>query len=149
MAHDGSEPGRHRRSSRANRLTAAAVATAMLLIALSLWTVIPLIWLWIGSQLAATQFPTLGPYAVVLFGVIVSILVGAWVLGLLNELYLRLTGTHDVAPIRLGWLRSLRDSSRTQHAPSVLETVIVGSVVIALIAFVIWFFTLAGSPLPD
>lgn len=149
MAHDGSEPGRHRRSSTANRLTAAVVATAMLLIALSLWTVIPLAWLWIGSQLAATQFPTLGPYAVVLFGVIASILAGAWLLGLLNELYLRLTGTHDVVPIRLGWLRSLRDSSRTQHPPSVLETVIVGSVVIALVVFVIWFFTLAGSPLPD
>ncbi len=120
----------------------------MLLIALSLWTVIPIAWLWIGSQLAATQFPSLGPYAVVLIGVIVSILIGAWVLGLLNELYMRLTGTHDVVPIRLGWLRSLRDSSSAQHPPSVLETVIVGSVILALAAFLLWFFTLAGSPLP-
>lgn len=120
----------------------------MLLIALSLWTVIPLAWLWIGSQLAATQFPTLGPYAVVLAGVVASILAGAWVLGLLNELYLRLTGTHNVVPIRLGWLRSLRDSSGAQHPPSLLETVIVGSVVIAILAMLVWFFTLAGSPLP-
>lgn len=121
----------------------------MLLCALSLWTVIPLAWLWIGSQLAATQFPSLGPYAVVLFGVIASILVVAWILGLLNELYLRLTGTHNVVPIRLGWLKSLRDSSSTQHPPSLLETVIVGSVLIACIAFLAWFFTLAGSPLPN
>ncbi len=129
-------------------MMAGAVAVVMLLIALSLWTVIPLAWLWIGSQLAATQFPTLGPYAVVLFGVIVSILGGAWLLGLLNEAYMKLTGSHDVVPIRLGWLKSLRDSSRTQHPPSLLETVIVASVVIALLAMAAWFFTLAGSPLP-
>ncbi len=120
----------------------------MLLFALSMWTAIPLAWLWIGSQLAATQFPSLGPYAVVLFGVVGSILVVAWILGLLNEVYLRLTGTHDVVPIRLGWLRSLRDSSSTKHPPSLLETVIVGSVLIACFALLAWFFTLAGSPLP-
>lgn len=120
----------------------------MLVIALSLWTVIPVVWLWIGSQLAATQFPSLGPYAVVLLGVIASILAGAWLLGLLNEAYMRLTGTHDVVPIRLGWLRSLRDSSRSQHPPSLLETVIVGSVIIAVLTLIAWFFTLAGSPLP-
>jgi len=149
MTGDGPEPARGRQLPPVHsRLAAAAVAGIMLLIALSLWTVIPIAWLWIGSQLAATQFPTLGPYAVVLFGVIGSILVGAWILGHLNEIYLRLTGTHDVVPIRLGWLKSLRDSSRTQHPPSVLETVIVGSVVLALAAFIAWFFTLAGSPLP-
>lgn len=126
---------------------AGLVATAMLLAALSLWTVVPLAWLWIGSQLAATQFPSLGPYAVVLFGVIVSILIVAWLLGLMNELYLRLTGTRSVEPIRLGWLKSLRDSAKTQQPPTLLETVIVGSVVLAAIALLIWFFTLAGSPL--
>lgn len=121
----------------------------MLLAALSLWTAIPLAWLWIGSQLAATQFPALGPYVVVLFGVIGSILFVAWLLGLLNELYLHLTGTHTVVPIRLGWLKSFRDSSATQRPPSLLEVVIIVSVLIACLALLGWFFTLAGSPLPD
>lgn len=121
------------------------VAGVMLLAALSLWTLIPLIWLWIGSQLAATQFPSMGPYAVVLIGVIVSILVVAWLLGHLNELYLKLTGSRTVEPIRLGWLKSLRDGGITRP-PTLLEAVIVGSVVISFIALITWFFTLAGSP---
>jgi len=132
---------------RQHRVAAGFVALVMLLLALSLWTVIPLAWLWIGSQLAATQFPSLGPYVVVLLGVIVSILIVAWILGHLNDLYMRLTGVHNVAPIRLGWLKSLRDSEKTQVPPTVLETVIIGSVLLATIALLIWFFTLAGSPL--
>jgi len=131
---------------RQHRVAAGFVAFLMLLLALSLWTVIPLAWLWIGSQLAASQFPSLGPYIVVLAGVIVSILIMAWVLGHLNDLYMRLTGVRNVAPIRLGWLKSLRDSEKTQVPPTVLETVIIGSVLLATIAMLIWFFTLAGSP---
>ena len=130
-----------------HNVAAGFLAFIMLLSALSLWTVIPLVWLWIGSQLAASQFPSMGPYAVVLIGVIVSILIVAWLLGHMNELYLKLTGSRDVAPIRLGWMKSLRDSQKTQEPPSVLETVIVGSVVLAAVAMLIWFFTLAGSPI--
>lgn len=131
-----------------HRIAAGFVAAVMLLAALSLWTIIPLIWLWIGSQLAATQFPSMGPYAVVLFGVIASILVVAWLLGLLNELYMNLTGTKSVAPIRMGWMKSLRDSNKSHLPPTVLEMTIVGSVLIAFVALFGWFVTLAGSPLP-
>lgn len=130
-------------------LAAALVALVMLLAALSLWTVIPLAWLWIGSQLTDTQFPTLGPYLVALTGVIASILVVAWILGLLNELYLRLTGVHHVAALRPGWLKSMGDTPKDTHPPTLLETVIVGSVLIAMITLLVWFFTLAGSPLPS
>ncbi|MBK8294517.1 MAG: hypothetical protein IPK93_06985 [Solirubrobacterales bacterium] len=134
---------------RQHRIAAGGVAGIMLLLALSLWTVIPLAWLWIGSQVAATQFPSMGPYAIVLFGVIVSILVVAWILGLLNELYMNLTGTRSVAPIRMGWMKSLRDSEKAHLPPTVLEMTIVGSVIIAFFALLTWFATLAGSPLPS
>ena len=127
-------------------LGAYAVAVVMLLLALSLWTIIPLAWLWIGSQLAATQFPAMGPYAVVLVGVIVSILIVAWFMGLLNDLYQNLTGSQRVDAIRLGWLKSLRDS-QSSKPPTLLETAIVGSVAIACVTLLVWFFTLAGSPL--
>ena len=119
------------RGEKQHRIAAGFVAALMLLLALSLWTVIPLAWLWIGSQLAATQFPSMGPYLVVLVGVIVSILIMAWILGLLNELYMNLTGTRSVAPIRMGWMKSLRDSEKAHLPPTVLEMTIVGSVVIA------------------
>jgi len=137
--------GKHRAS---RTVAAGAVAGVMLLAALSLWSVIPLVWLWIGSQISDSQFPSMGPYLVVLAGVVTSILLVAWVLGRLNELYIRLTGARDVGPIRMGWMKSLRDSEGTGDPPSLIEVVIIGSVVIAFIAFLAWFFLLAGSPLP-
>ena len=108
---------------------------------------IPFLWLWIGSQVAATQFPSLGPYVIVLVGVVATIMFAAWVLGWMNELYLNLTGTHTVDPIRLGWLRSLRDSE-AQHPPTLLEFVVVGSVLLAATCLLFWFLFFAGSPLP-
>ncbi len=130
------------------RVAAAGVAVVMLFAAFSLWTLIPLAWLWIGSQVAATQFPSMGPYAVVLFGVIFSIIFVAWLIGLMNELYMKLTGSHTVEPIRLGWLKSMRDST-IQQPPTLLETVILGSVLFAAISLLVWFFTSAGSSLPN
>jgi hypothetical protein len=40
----------------------------------------------------------------------------------------------------------MRDSELRQPL-TLLEAVVIGSVVIAAISFVVWFFTLAGSPL--
>ncbi|MBN8869592.1 MAG: hypothetical protein J0H66_06890 [Solirubrobacterales bacterium] len=138
--------GKHKVS---RTLAAGVVAGIMLLAALSLWSVIPLVWLWIGSQFTDSQFPSLGPYLIVLFGAVASILLVAWILGRLNEVYIRLTGARDVGPIRMGWMKSLRDSEKTGDPPSLIEVVIIGSVVIAFVAFVAWFFVLAGSPLPN
>lgn len=137
------------REKKPHRIAAGFVAFLMLLTALSLWTIIPLAWLWIGSQLAGSQFPSLGPYLVVLGGVIASIMVVAWILGLMNEVYLKLTGSRSVAPIRMGWMKSLRDSEKSNEPPSVLETVIISSVLIAFFALIVWFLTLAGSPIPN
>ncbi len=66
----------------------------MLLAALSLWTAIPLTWIYIGSKLSDTQFPSGGPYMIVLVGIVVSILIVAWLIGRLNGLYVRITGTN-------------------------------------------------------
>lgn len=131
------------------RVAAAAVVTlVMLAAALSLWTVIPVAWLYAGSRLSETQFPSAGPYFVVLAGILVSIGLVAWLIAGLNSLYVRITGTHTVAPIRPIWLRSSRDTGPARAA-TLLETVMVGSVLLAFVAAGLWFFLLAGSPLPN
>ena len=141
---------RESRSHTAGRgLAAFVVMLAMLVAALSLWTAIPLTWIYIGSKLSDTQFPSGGPYMLVLVGIVTSILIISWLLGRLNGLYVRITGTNTVAPIRPAWLKSMRDSPTTPRTPTVLETVIVGSVVLAAIAMGLWFFLLAGSPIPN
>src|SRR6201996_7080418 len=73
---------------------ATAVFFAMLLGAFSLWTLIPLGWVYIASKLAHSQFPSIGPYMVVIVGIIVTVLVDAWIIGRLNDLYVRVTGSN-------------------------------------------------------
>lgn len=133
----------------ARGLFAGIVFVVMLLAALSLWTAIPLSWIYIGSKVSHTQFPSQGPYFVVAAGIIVSILLIAWLIGRLNRLYIQITGTNRLTPMRPAWLKSMRDSSAPAGTTTVVEAVLMGSVLLATIALTIWFFLLAGSPLPN
>lgn len=121
----------------------------MLVAAFSLWTVIPLSWIYIASKLSHTQFPSGGPYAIVAVGIVASILIIAWLIGRLNNLYIRLTGTNRLSPIRPGWLKSMRDTAPVQGSVTVVEAVLMSSVLLAALALTVWFFILAGSPIPN
>jgi hypothetical protein len=146
----GSETVTHSRgSSAAHALAASIVFFAMLLAALSLWTAIPLSWIYIGSKLSHTQFPSKGPYVVVAVGIIATVLIDAWLIARLNALYMRITGTNRLTPMRPNWLRSVRDTSEPVGTTTVVEVVLIGSVLLALVAMTIWFFLLAGNPLPN
>jgi hypothetical protein len=142
--------GTQEKSHRAGRAFAAGlVFIAMLLAAFSLWTAIPLSWVYIGSKVSETQFPSGGPYAVVAVGIVLSILFVAWLIGRLNNLYIRITGTNRLAPIRPTWLKSMRDTAPMANSVTVVEAVLMASVMLAALALTLWFFLLAGSPLPD
>lgn len=133
----------------ARGFAAAAVFLAMLLAAFSLWTAIPLSWVYIASKVSHTQFPSSGPYAVVIVGVLASVLFVAWLIGRLNNLYIRLTGTNRLGPIRPTWMRSMRDAAPVRGSVTVVEAVLMSSVMLAALALTIWFFVLAGSPIPN
>jgi len=133
----------------ARALAAGLIFLAMLLAAFALWTAIPLSWLYIGSKLSETQFPSGGPYAIVAIGILASILFVAWLIGRLNNLYVRVTGTNRLSPMRPVWLKSMRDDAAAQGSVTVVEAVLMTSVTLAGLALTIWFFLLAGSPLPS
>ena len=130
-------------------IAAGAIFVAMLFAALSLWTVIPLSWIYIGSKVASTQFPSQGPYAVVAVGILLSILLVAWMIGRLNALYMRITGTNRLTPMRPSWMKSMRDTTAPVGTTTVVEAVLMGSVLLAVVVFIAWFFLLAGSPIPN
>lgn len=137
------------RHGAARGIAAGFVFLAMLLAAFSLWTAIPLSWVYIASKLSETQFPSGGPYAVVAVGIVASILVVAWLIGRLNTLYVRLTGTNRLGPIRPTWLKSMRDTAPLRGSVTVVEAVMMGSVMLAALALTLWFFLWAGSPIPN
>jgi hypothetical protein len=130
-------------------MAASLVFLAMLLAAFSLWTAIPLSWVYIASKLSETQFPSGGPYAVVAVGIVASIVFIAWLINRLNQLYVRITGTNRLAPMRPTWLKSMRDTGPGPISVTVVEAVLISSVSLAGLALTVWFFTLAGSPLPN
>jgi hypothetical protein len=128
---------------------AGVVFVAMLLAAFSLWTAIPLSWIYIASKVSHTQFPSGGPYAVVAVGIIASVLFMAWLIGRLNNLYIRITGTNRLGPMRPTWMRSMREAAPMRGSVTVVEAVLMASVMLAALALTVWFFLLAGSPIPN
>lgn len=130
-------------------MAAGFVFLAMLVAAFSLWTAIPLSWIYIGSKLSETQFPSGGPYAIVAVGIVASILFVAWLIGRLNNLYIRITGTNRLEPIRPTWLKSMRDTAPVRGSVTVVEAVMMASVMLAVLAFTIWYVLWAGSPIPN
>jgi hypothetical protein len=128
---------------------ATVVFFAMLFAAFSLWTLIPLGWVYIASKLARSQFPSMGPYMIVVIGIVVTVLVDAWIIGRLNDLYIRVTGSNRLVQSRPGWLKSMRDTAPVQNAVTVVEAVMISSVLLAALVLVVWFFLLAGSPIPN
>jgi hypothetical protein len=51
--------------------------------------------------------------------------------------------------MRPSWLKSMRDSSSAPGSTTVVEAVLMASVLLAALALTVWFFLLAGSPLPN
>ncbi|HXS33833.1 MAG TPA: hypothetical protein VN758_08695 [Solirubrobacterales bacterium] len=135
------------RGGPARGLAASLVFVVMLLAALSLWTAIPLSWVYIASKVSHTQFPSGGPYFVVAAGILISVFIVAWLIGRLNRLYVQITGTNRLAPMRPTWLKSMRDTSSAAGTTTVVEAVLMGSVMLALLVLTVWFFLLAGSPI--
>jgi hypothetical protein len=134
----------------ASGAAAGFVIAVMILAALSMWTVIPFGWVWLGSKISKTQEPSGGPYMVVFIGIVCSICAMAWVLSRLNRLYMRITGSNRLQRRYLpAWKKSLADEREGPRGMSVLESVILASVLLAGIAMAAWFFIAAGSPLPN
>lgn len=111
---------------------------------------VPLLWVWIGSQIQGARGATgveastalamvvgiLATYAVVLY-------VAGWIQG---------RGDDSLPPpVRYPWNRSMRDEpyrpGTTKLSP--IEAAFVIAAVAATIAMLVWFFAFAGSPLPS
>jgi len=131
-----------------NRTAAALLIAVMVAGSLLMWIGAPLFWLWLGSQLQSGSQPTLGPYILVLVGVIVSMVVLGKLLSALDRLYARVMHRDTAVRVRMPWHRSMRGERTSGRPTRVVDVVMVASVSSALLLFGAWFFLLAGSSLP-
>lgn len=131
------------------KVTAALIVAAMIVAAFTLWVGIPLGWLWIGSQLVDSSQPSMGPYMVVVVGIIASVVVDAMIISRLNRRYERVMGGTGPVRVQLPWLKSMRGEREKPRDVSVLDAIMVGTVAVAGLVLLLWFVFLAGSPLPS
>jgi hypothetical protein len=132
------------------RLKRAAMAAATAFLAINLWTGAPLLALWVGSQ--AVGATALSMQAVFVVVIVLAALLFPMVLALarLNSAYNVLTERPE-GERRLSWLRSMntqQERSGAETSLSALERIVMTTVYVAVIALLVWFFFLAGSPLP-
>jgi heme/copper-type cytochrome/quinol oxidase subunit 2 len=104
------------------------VLLMMLGAGLVLWIGVPLGWLYVGSQVQGATGSVGTAIAVMLVGVVVSIVAVVPMLGWLNRKHLELRAARGL----------------DTHGQTALEAVMTVSVLVAVLAFVVWFFVIAG-----
>lgn len=127
------------------RLAGATTVCGMVLGSIALWIANPAFWLWLTSRLQSTQV-RMGPYVLMLVGILFTAIACAKGLGALDRRYLRIKGT-NVIYLHLPWARGLGGEHEKQLRPvTVLDVVMVLSVLVAVIAFSTWFIIVKPAP---
>jgi hypothetical protein len=108
-----------------------------------MWIGVPVFWLWLASQIAASSQPSLGLYVLVLVGIAVTMAVLGKLLGVLNHMHMALTGRIPRRRQETVWLKSMRGDATKSREHGVLATVMAISVAVALVCFGAWFFLFA------
>jgi hypothetical protein len=114
-----------------------------------MWLVSPVVWLWIASRMTSSSQPSLGPYLLVLVGMVLTAVVIGKFLGVVNRVHMRVTGRLTNKREHATWNRSMRGERKPSNDRGVLEQVMLISVGCALVLFGVWFFAFAGSSLPS
>jgi hypothetical protein len=131
-----------------------AIVALMAAGSLALWIGNPLLWVWLTSHLQSdgTRAPGMGPYGLLILGLIGGSVAIAKGLAALNRWYERATGTSPTVHVILPWRRSLR-GGRSQKKEtdgrlplSLLDVVMVLSVMVGVAAFVAWLVITNPTP---
>ena len=132
-------------------LRRALLLAAMAVVAVNIWTGSPLLALWVGSRLQGTSGLSMGAVFAVVAVMGATCFALVKLLGVLGERHDRLLGIPPAPRRQQPWLRSLsgertRDQRRRQRVTA-LDVVLVVMVLVASLAFEVWFFFFSGSPI--
>jgi hypothetical protein len=133
-----------------NRGKRFGLAALMAFLALNLWTGSPLLAVWIGSKVQGDQ----GASMAAIFVVVLCLI--AFSIGLYQALkyvmhaYQEATGTLPTVRTHAPWLRSMRGERPDYQGTASIggaERIVVLTVIVAAVAFEVWFFFFSGSPI--
>ena len=133
------------------RLEKIGLEAAIALSALNIWTGAPLLAVWVGSRAVDSTQVTMGAVFLVVATLFIACLALIWALNLASMKLDELTGRKQAVRRHVPWLRSMRaervDYERSKSTVTYLDRVIVVMVVLAVIAFELWFFIASPSPI--
>ncbi len=113
-----------------------------------MWLGVPIGLVYLASRLADSPTPSMGPYLLIIIGLPLGMVVIGKALGALDRYHGRITGLDDGKPQQAAWMKSMRGERDRRRRRSVLDTVMLISVGVALVLSAVWFFGFAGSSLP-
>src|SRR5918992_6358195 len=129
--------------TRRQRLLWSPVALLLVLLmgagSVVMWIGLPLGLIWLASAVSDSSEPSMGPYLLILLGLPIGMFAIGKCLGALDRAHGRITGRLDERPQHATWLRSMRDERAPRRGRrSVLDTVMIVSVLAALAAGAVW-----------
>jgi membrane protein YdbS with pleckstrin-like domain len=128
------------------------LAALMAFLALNIWTGSPLLALWIGSRVQGEESQaSMAAFAAVIGCLAVFSIALYQALKYVMHAYQEATGTLPTVRAHAPWLRSMR-GERPDYGgggPGIggAERIVVVAVLIAAVAFEVWFFFFSGSPI--
>lgn len=133
------------------RLIAAAALVALMAVgSMLMWIGVPLGLVWLASHLQKGTQASMGPYVLILAGLPALMLIVGKGLAMLDQVFSRVTGWDpNDRPVQAPWQRSMRGERGSQRGRTVLDVVMIVSVVLAGSAFAVWFFLLAQPGMPQ
>jgi hypothetical protein len=127
------------------------LGAATIVVSVNVWTGMPALALWIGSRAADGRVLSMTGIVVAIVALVGLFTLALWTLARLSRAYDRISERPPKPREPAPWMRSMRAErnrlGRRQHETNAVETIVIGSVVAAFVAFEIWFFVLAGSPI--
>jgi hypothetical protein len=132
-----------------------ALTSLTALVAVNIWTGFPLLALWVGSRTVPQRGSDSGVSMASVFVVVAVLAIlafaGVYALTWMSSKYDELTGRPIEARRTSPWLRSMRGEReelvKRRLGISVVERIVILSVVGCVLAFEVWFFFFAGPPL--
>ena len=132
-------------NSAGRTLAGHSIIVLMILGAVSLFTLVPVICLWLASMVTTTQ--TSGILLALVAVPVMMVLFGSQ-MARLDALHAKVTRRPASKRVAAAHRRGLTDTN-SGRPTTVLERVMVVSVMIAGAMYLAWFFFFAGSPLPS
>ena len=150
-AEPATQPAARREPDRFLEAKKTLIVIATALAAVNLWSGAPLLAVWIGSHAQGGNVLSLRGVVIVLvvLGVLAFLL--AWALSWLHAKYDELVGRPPTLTRTSPWQRRMRgeldEHLRERYDLSAPERVVAACVIAGLLAFEVWFFFFAGSPI--